>query len=683
MSAVGSGPFVGSASASLLTPGISILLVGQNFSSTPSQNFVTVDGVNATVTAASTTQLTVNVPPLSNFPCEATHNANVVVRVGNQSGTLQVPLQVATQRSLALGQSLILLNQGDVRCNELAQAGGRYIVSVFNTSTVLASASALQLRGAASTALNAKAIPPAAGGISPRVSGSQSSQLGSGSLSLSGEFRIRKNAGRAHRKNLDEDRALFRARASVARTRHTRSSGEPSLSFGRPSLNLNTVGDTTTMKIPNRELDDFCTSAPISVRVRTVYSGPRAIIVEDVAAPLAGTMDSYYQQIGQEFDQVMFPLVTTNFGDPLAYDTATDKNGKIIMLFSKQVNDFGGILGFVTPCDLIDPGITFSDGTSAVASNRAEIFYAVAPTSAATGFSGGLQNLTKDGWRRIIRGTVIHEVKHLAMFAERFAHPTSIILEESWLEEGTAMIAEELFARTITGATREGNTGYGSSANPTGLFCEVRPGSSACPADRPSLVFPAVAWLHDYLRDNEELTMLGSSPDVTDDASFYGTSWAFVRWVLDNHFNEDATFLKALIDEPDLSGVANVVARTGRPYADMLADFSLALALDDRAGFTASRSQFSFKSWNLAALFQGLNTDFTNNNPNPFPFAHPLQPRQLGFGSFVSSVDPLRAGTSAFFEISGTQSGKQLVELRSPSGGNPAATLRLSIVRVQ
>jgi len=683
VSPVSSGPFVGSASAVLLTPGASILLVGQNFSDTPSQNFVTVDGVTATVTAASATQLTVTLPPVSSFPCEATHSANVVVRVGNQSGTLQVPLQVATQRSLAVGQSLILLNQGDVRCNELAQTGGRYMVSVFNSSTSIGSVSSLQLRGAASTALNAKAIPPVAGGVSSRTSGSQSSATSSGSLSLSGELQIRKNAGRAHQKHLDEDRALFRARGPVARAGRARSSGAPSLSLGRPSLNVNTVGDTTTMKIPNYKLNEFCTSAPISVRVRTVYSGPRAIILEDVAAPLAGTMDSYYQQIGQEFDQVMYPIITSKFGDPLAYDTATDRNGKILMLFSKQVNDFGGILGFVTGCDLIDPSIRFSDGRSAVASNRAEIFYAVAPTSAATGFSGSIQNMTKDGWRRLIRGTVIHEVKHLAMFAERFAHPTSETLEEPWLEEGTAMIAEELFARTITGATRGGNTGYGSSANPTGLFCEVRPGSSVCPSDRPTLVFPAVAWLHDYLRRNEELTMLGSSPNVTDDATFYGTSWAFVRWVLDHHFTDEATFLTALIDEPDLSGVDNVVARVGRPYADMLADFSLALALDDRAGFTVSRPQFSFTSWNLPALFQGLNTDFANNNPSPFPFAHPLQPRQVSFGSFVSSVSTLRAGTSAFFEISGAQSGKQLFELRSPSGGGPATTLGISIVRVQ
>ncbi len=681
VSPVSSGPFVGSASSALLTPGATVLLIGQNFSDTPSQNFVTVDGVTATVTAASATQLTVTLPALSSFACEATHNANVVVRVANVSDTLPVPLQVATQRSLSLGQSLILLNQGDVRCNEMAQTGGRYMVNVFNTSTALASTSALELRGAASTALNAKAIPPVAGGVSPRISGSLPG--GSGSLFLSSELQIRKNAGRAHRTDLEEDRALFRAGAPAARARRSRSSGAPTFSVGRPSLNLNTVGDTTTMKIPNRKLSNFCTSAPISVRVRTVYSGPRAIILEDVAAPLAGTMDSYYQQLGQEFDQVMFPIVTSKFGDPVAYDTATDKNGKILMLFSKQVNDFGDILGFVTTCDFFPPSFKFSDNTSPIASNQAEIFYAVAPTSAAAGFSSSLQNLTKDGWRRLIRGTIIHEVKHLAMFSERAAHPTSVTLEEAWLEEGTAMLAEELFARTITGATFGGNTGYGSSTNPTGLFCEVRPGSNSCPPDRPSLVFPSVAWLHDYLRRNEDLTMLGSSPNVTDDASFYGTSWAFVRWVLDHHFSDESTFLKALIDEPDLSGVNNVVARVGRPYSELLADFSLALALDDRTEFTASRSQFSFTTWNLASLFQGLNSDFANTNPNPFPFAHPLQPHQLGFGSFVSSVSSLRAGTSEFFEISGTQSGKQLVELRSQGGGAPAPTLRISIVRVQ
>ena len=41
---------------------------------------------------------------------------------------------------------------------------------------------------------------------------------------------------------------------------------------------------------------------------------------------------------------------------------------------------------------------------------------------------------------------IVHEVKHIAAFGARLENPNTTSFEESWLEEGMAMVAEEVWA---------------------------------------------------------------------------------------------------------------------------------------------------------------------------------------------------------------------------------------------
>jgi hypothetical protein len=264
------------------------------------------------------------------------------------------------------------------------------------------------------------------------------------------------------------------------------------------------------------------------------------------------------------------------------------------------------------------------------------------------------------------------------MFAERFASPTADVLEDVWLEEGTAMLSEELFSRTITGAQWKGNTPYGSASAPNFLYCEVRrPGTNGCSSDSPRIMLDHFAWLYDYYSDVENRTMLGS---VNGDGSFYGSAWLFVRWLIDQ-YSSDPVFLKALVAEPHLTGVSNIVARAGRPFDELLGDFTLALALDDRPGFAPGRTQLTEPSWNIYDNFAGLSADFSSQGffVNPAP----LRTHPFGFGDFSADVQILRPGTAAFFEISGTQAAKQLIDLHSLGGGAADPALRVGIVRVE
>jgi hypothetical protein len=665
---VSATPVVASVSPALLTPGIVATITGTGFSATPAQNAVRIAGSNATVTSASATELTVTVPAAGQLPCAATHAATVSVAVAGVSGSTTHPLQVATQRTLNAGDALTFASAAEARCNEFSQTGGRYFVAVHRPDNSLAATSSFQVKGEAATTASARVIPA--------VELPRPSLLSSGGRTALSPFAMVSEARQAeqtrrHRDFLDENLRL--AQSALGQVRRSRqSAGAPSFSRSRASFAIATVGDTSDIKIPNRNLTgNTCTSAPINVRARTVYSGTRAIILEDIASPTNGQIDSWYQDLGQEFDNVMYPIVTANFGDPLAYDAALDNNGKLLMLFSKQINDFGGILGFVTSCDFLDIGSV----PTAIASNEAEIFYAIAPNTTGTGFDGDNSTYTAAEWRRTIRATLIHEAKHLAMFAERFASPVATTFETSWLEEGMAMHSEELYSRTITGAAWKANTGYGSQAAQNHIWCELRP--STC-ADRPFIMTSHFAFLYDYLTNIESKTIVGSVPVGSSDGSYYGSSWAFVRWMLDAHAANEGAVLRALTVEPNLTGAENLAARTGVPFETMLPQFHYALQYDDVAGITPTAAWQHIQSWNTRAIFGGLNTDL----PTSF-LADFLQDRPVQFGAFTLNVNALRGGSAAHIEISGAQAAKQLIALQAQNGGAPDPLLRMTVYRVQ
>ncbi|HSL69460.1 MAG TPA: hypothetical protein VK864_04420, partial [Longimicrobiales bacterium] len=112
-------------------------------------------------------------------------------------------------------------------------------------------------------------------------------------------------------------------------------------------------------------------------------------------------------------------------------------------------------------------------------------------------------------------------------------------------------------------------------------------------------------------------------------------------------------------------------------------DWGLALALDDRAGFTPARPQVTMPSWNIPDIYTNLAADFSNQCNGGCFLAEPLAVRDLTYGSFTSTVNQLRGGSVSVFELSGAQTGRQVLEMRSLSGGAPPASLRLTIVRVQ
>jgi hypothetical protein len=682
------------APSNVLRPGASYVVTGSNFAASAANNIVLIDGVAATVTAASTTQLSITLPT-AGFNCDPTHSVFLQINANGQIGGGPATLQVANARTLAVGQSVVVTAQSEVRCNELALTGGKYLLSIYNASrsTVTSNATAaasLIVRGAiATTAVgSSNTIAPPISPVAMRAPAFASSlpRIGSPAFDIAERMRISREQDIAHARLLEFSTNLLRregptlkAKLAAARAlNRSRGALAPGARSDAVGAQVATIGAISSVKIPNLDAGNVCVNN-IPINVRTVYVGQHAIIVEDTISVFAGKttlqgqVNAYYTQLGQEFDTVMWPLLTANFGNPLAMDALLSNTGKIVMVFSPRINQQqgGGVLGFVVSCD-------FQPTAQALSSNLGEFFYAVVPTSTAPAYS----NLeTRDSWLRVMRATVIHEVKHITMFGERINR--NLPFEESSWEEGMARVAEELYARTFYGTAQKGNVTYQQS-----LFCDIRYTSASLPQclNRPLLMLRHFDNLYGYANNSEVLTPLGRP--FPGDPTFYGTAWSVERWANDQFGTSESQFFKDLTTA-SVTGPQNIEARTGHPWEESMGEWSLAMYLGRRAGFTSvNNPRIVFPGYNLTDMYAGMCADLgpctTTSNPQQlYPSAIPYSPRLAVFGNFSTTISSLVGGGVSYFEISGTQTAKQLIEIRAFTGGDPASTVRVAIVRLQ
>lgn len=555
------------------------------------------------------------------------------------------------------GQMYVSPDAAAAGCVELAQASGRYMLAVVNTNTAPAASVSFRLRGvggaAASIAATEATSTPALAPPDVRPSPASARALGQ-------EISRR----RAHRDMLRRNHELVRT--LPVRDGRVVTAGMAAANVAAATVS-SVVGEVSVVRIADIEDDSpLCSGLPFEeIEVRTAYSGTRAIIVEDTEAPLAGQMDAQLIAMGTEFDQVMWPILTQNFGNPLRLDSQLDANDRIVMVISPRVNDFDGVAGYVISCD-------FGPRATIPSSNEGEYFYAIVPTDPSADYFVPSGALTRSNWRRIMRSVLIHEVKHLTAYAERISRGAPF--EENWLEEATAMVAEELFARSVYGVGWKDNVTYQQS-----VFCDVRPGATECP-DAPAIMIAHFFLLYEYLERVETLSPLGDPPGE-DGLTFYGSGWSLVRWMMDQYASTESGFLMPLTQGP-LTGIPNLQARTGRLWPEMLSHWSLANALDSRTGFTPQSALLVHPSWNYRNMYNSLNNDFSNN-ANLFNRPYPLVPRPVTFGAFGAQTAQIAGGTAAYFELSGTAVGQQLLELRGAQGGALPGAIRLGIVRVQ
>ncbi|NIM20318.1 MAG: hypothetical protein GTO51_08820 [Candidatus Latescibacteria bacterium] len=203
--------------------------------------------------------------------------------------------------------------------------------------------------------------------------------------------------------------------------------------------------DTTTFYVLNTTTGS--TVDPSSFTLVTAalrYNGSHGLIYSDIDEPSGGYSQADYDEMGQQFDNEIYPMDSTYFGP----ETDIDGSDRVVILFSRIINELtpdgqagsGFIAGFFLLNDLA-PGIV-PPGTG----NGMEIFYVLVPDP--TGETGNV--FPKASVKPIAVQTLAHEFEHMISFGYRFVilgGGTSITYTQAlWLEEGMAHIAEDLNA---------------------------------------------------------------------------------------------------------------------------------------------------------------------------------------------------------------------------------------------
>ncbi len=638
-------PVIAGVSPAALTPGATLTLTGAGFGTSAAANRVTVGGVAATVLTATATQLTVRAP------CAPGGSAAVVVTVDGTASAPQTVTLSVPRHALAVGQVLLRESADLSACNELAATGGnaRYLVLLYSTATSQNTLVDLQLDG-----------NPSAGGAVRTVAPVRA-PFAAGAAPI--------DPAQAAR-----DRALF-APPDLVRSFSAKTLAPAAARPPRPRAALRALPELGEMRTFYYNFGG-CNDSTQAFRAKAIRVGSRAIIWEDSANALQSAatpvLATYYDRLGRVFDRDQYEAVRAYFGDPLRRDPQTDNDGRLNMLFTQRLNG-SGAAAYVTSCD------QFPRAAGRWGSNFGENFYATVPTTATLNTGS---TASPDGWYYFMGRTVVHEVKHIASQAARVANgaPT---YEQSWLEEGTARHAEEVWVRdSVHRIPWKGNTGWGTAAS-NGLVCDFSPADATCLA-ADTLRRPTYGMRRQF---NEILPKLSApwnwSPygDGTGQsgAVFYNTTWSLVRYASDRYGTTDRQFLTALT-QSSLAGTANLANVAGVSIDRLIALWGLALYTDDLPGLAVGAGDLSFATWNLRSIYAGLNADPVWRSRFPAPF--PITPVPLSFGSFTAARPGVRGGAHAYYELSGTQGAVQLLRLGGVDGAPLPPSGRLAVVRL-
>lgn len=416
--------------------------------------------------------------------------------------------------------------------------------------------------------------------------------------------------------------------------------GRVNQTVGNRTAVVGPVPTPSVGEIIERRVATSACAKGVPVRARVAYVSPTTLLLEDVAAPQAGRMDSWLVQLGQEYDRVMLPLIRRSMGDPLANNGALDGDGRVTLLFTPVVNQaMPGTAAFVNACDLYPQA-------QQLGSSADEVMYVRVPTAA---------DRPAD-WHRSVRSTLVHETKHLVSFAERIARGREF--EEPWLEEATARMAEELYSRTFRG----GGEWLGGTTFASSVACEL----SACD-ERPLVMYKHFAVLHQYLRDPAARSPLGATSAF--DVTAYASGWSLLRTALDAANGDETALLQALVRGEAGSGVAALTKLTGISAPGLLESWTASLVEAE----TGAQSVGGRRSWDTGSMWRGLATLF----PTVFRTA-PLRVTHAEAGNWQLAGASVRGFSAAYTVLDGTASGVQRIELQPGAG----QALRLRITRM-
>ncbi|MGZ8397622.1 MAG: hypothetical protein ACXWWN_01160 [Gemmatimonadales bacterium] len=402
-----------------------------------------------------------------------------------------------------------------------------------------------------------------------------------------------------------------------------------------------TVGDERTFQVCSTPRCESFVEAVATAQV----VGSRVAIFVDNDAPTGGYTLADLTDVGDLFDDFLYPIDTTAFGR----ESDIDANGVVVVLLTQRVNALSPdcnaqgsvILGYFFGADLL-PRSGNNPG-----SNEGEIFYGLVPDpdNSACDISPGFARLR-------LPATFIHEFQHMISFNQhRLIRGGSS--EDIWLNEGLSHFAEELGARLLPPAECVSGSCFQDfleSGNIPNAFAYL---------DAPEAFF---------------LIEPGSSNGSLEER---GANWLFVRWLAD-HFAIDTvlgTDLTRRLVATSLLGASNVAAQTGVAFSILVPEWQMTNYLDDLAGFNEPGARLRYKTWNFREVFQ-----------DSLGSSYPLIPDNTA-GNGYTHAGVLRAGSGRHVLVT-QAAGAPLADLllSAPSGTepvSPTADARIGLVRIR
>ena len=417
------------------------------------------------------------------------------------------------------------------------------------------------------------------------------------------------------------------------------------------------VGDLRTVNV---SMGTGCSTASrVDHVTRVAAVSDHAIILHDQTNPAGGFTDDEYAHFATLFDTLINPLDTATFGNP----TDLDKNGRVIILFTRAVNE-------LTPkgSDTYTSGRTMSrdlfpttsDGVHAGcdASNVGEIFYMLAPDP--NNQVNGDSVFHKDFVAEQTPATIAHEFQHMINISRRMYllpnQTTATWIDEVWLHEGLSHMAEELLFHKMTGLPTRSNIGLPDIIN-----------------SPPTLDAFNDVMLGDFFNyDAFANSSTQSSPfQQNDDVTTRGGTWAFLRYVVDQLGSSDGDLFYRLVNT-NLTGLTNLTTQLGFTSVDLqtwLRRFAVSVYADD---FLRVPARYTQPSWNMRSMYGGF------DNP---AFTFPLTARPLADNSAI--VTALAAGAFSVYEFAPAAGSSGFVHATGPSGTPMPPGVRLTVVRVK
>jgi len=668
------------------TEGAAATITGTGFSATASSNTITVDGLTASITSASITELQITVPTSA---CKPSRVVDLVVTVANVSESATTTVGVKPGKTiwdLDVGGGGYTVG-GD--CLHLAAGSGseKYIIGIMSSSEAVTSLTAFTQTAIAGTTLAASLAADDAPDIqftSEDVGYFEAPIIAADNLPAA----ARAPSQQVFRDPEYEAQMLAHAEAEARRWENWRRTEEelilrqaglaamaPGLiqASPRPFTLLDEIGDTITLKVHTS--GNLCTGLYENVAAVVRYIGTSGIYMEDTGNPLTESFTAAeYAAWDATFSGTTLPVITNYFGEfvdsipsyGVVGDTlGLDADGRIGVLVTKVVNYSENLNGFVSPGDLY--------ATSACAmSNQAEIFYGLAPDPAGLHARG---EITKEKVAQDMPSLIAHEVTHILQRTQIIYRGAAS--KDKWEGEGGATLAEQLVGNAILGHGSGQNLGWTEWLDDyfgdrwyTDWASDLRRYFGRDETSKVENAPEQCSWLAD-----EDAGNTGPCKGGRD---VYGVPATLLRFILDwygpGYSGGEAALMRDLTNS-DYTGYDNLVTTTGASsFAYIQLVFGISLYLDGRDLGWAT-PDFGFTSWDITGIVANSawgDPNYGSLDPYTSSDAEP------------TSTKSVRGGSTAYLEWEPPSShAPTSFRIRTPEGDKLPDEMGMWIFRIQ